>query len=293
MFRLNIFLKLWFLGKCLRMSLKNSLSMFVLTFKLKGGLNQITFLFQFCLVFWDSFLDFSVAWHSLFLSAVSYAIFALLNSVLLQDKLEMRLLVIDGNCLMIDGRWLDFVCIYRCALFGFIKGKYFPVFKLKKTSQKFVSMRFVSIVTDSPPSLNKLILIMFFLSLSTVEPLASCTMASPSSLYKPTLLEPKRGLILFRRYNPTSSHTSVLSKLPIVTSNNRFPSFFTQAPLSSNKYVVMHKMFSVSSCSSIDLQSVVPSKISYMQVDFTCCADHLCFRFTIYTGSSSFHWIIT
>ena len=52
--------------------------------------------------------------------------------------------------------------------------------------------------------------------------------------YKPTLLETKQGLILFRRYNPTSSHTSALSKLPIVTMNNGFPSFSTQAPLSSN-----------------------------------------------------------
>ena len=85
------------------MSLKNSLPMFVLTFKLKGGLNQITFLFRFRLVFWDVFSNFSVAWYPLFLSAVSYVILALLNSVSSQDKLEMRLLVIDGNCLMIDG----------------------------------------------------------------------------------------------------------------------------------------------------------------------------------------------
>ena len=63
------------------MSLKNSLPMFVLTFKLKGGLNQITFLsflFQFRLVFWDGFWNFSVVWYPLFLSAVSYVILALL-----------------------------------------------------------------------------------------------------------------------------------------------------------------------------------------------------------------------
>ena len=125
-----------------------------------------------------------------------------------------------------------FECIYRSILFGFLKGNYFPVFKLKETSKKFVSMRFESIAIDSPSSLNKLIL--SFLNLSTLGPLALCTMASPSSLYKPTLLEPKRGLILIRRHNPTSSHTSAPSKLPIVTSNNQFPSFFTQATLSSN-----------------------------------------------------------
>ena len=125
MFRLNIFLKLRFLGKCLRMSLKNSLPMFVLTFKLKGGLNKITFLFRFRLVFLDGFSNFSVAWYPLFLSAVSCVILALSNPVSSQDKLEMRLLVIDSNCLMIDGGWLDFECIYRGVLVGFLKGKYF------------------------------------------------------------------------------------------------------------------------------------------------------------------------
>ena len=171
------------------MSLNNYLPMFVLTFKLKGGLNQITFLFRFRLVFWDVFSNFSVAWHPLFLSAISYVILALLNSVSSQDKLEMRLLVIDGNSLMTDGGLVNFECIYRGALFGFLKGKYFPVFKLKETSKRSVSMRFVSIVIDSPSSMNKLI--MSFLNLSTLGPLALCTMASPSSLYRPTLFNPR------------------------------------------------------------------------------------------------------
>ena len=206
--------------------------MFFLTFKLKGGLNQITFLFRFCLAFWEVFPNFSAAWYPLFLSAVSYVILALLNPVSSQDKLEVHLLVIDGNSLMIDGGQLDFECIYRGALFGFLKGKYFPVFKLKEASKKSVSMRFVSIVIDSLSSLNKLI--MSFLNLSTLESLALCTMASLSSLYQPTLLDPKRNLILFRRCNPTSSHTSVPSKLPIATLSNGFQSFFTRAPLSSN-----------------------------------------------------------
>ena len=41
-------------------------------------------------------------------------------------------------------------------------------------------MRFVSIVIDSPSSLNKVI--MSILNLSTLGPLALCTMASPSWL---------------------------------------------------------------------------------------------------------------
>ena len=173
--------------------------MLALTFKLKGGLNQITFLFRFHLVFWNGFSNFSVAWYLPFLGAVWYVILALLNSFSSQNTLEMRLLVIDDNCLMINGGWLDFECTYRSLLFGFLKEKFFPVFKLKETTKKSVSMRFVSIVIDSPSSLNKLI--MSFLNLPTLEPLALRTMASPSSLYKPTLLEPKSSFIVFRRYN--------------------------------------------------------------------------------------------
>ena len=100
------------------------LAIFVLTFKLKGGLNHITFLFRFRFVFLDGFSNFSVVWYPLFLKAVSYVILALLNSVLSQGKFEMCLLVIDGNYLIIDGGWLDFECIYRSVLFGFLKGKF-------------------------------------------------------------------------------------------------------------------------------------------------------------------------
>ena len=122
--------------------------------------------------------------------------------------------------------------MHRVVLFDFLKGKYFPVFELKDTSKKSVSVRFVLIVIDSPSVLNKLI--MSFLNLSSFVPLALCTIATPSSLYNPTLLVTKRGLDLFRRYNPTSSHASALSKLPNVTLNNGFPSFLTKTPLSSN-----------------------------------------------------------
>ena len=162
------------------MSLKNSLPIFVLTFKLKGGLNQITFLFRFRLVFLDGFSNFSVAWYPLLLGAFSYVILALLNSVLSQYKHEMRLLVIDGSCLIIDGGWLDFESIYRGVLFSFLKGKYVPVFKLKETSEKSVSKSFVSIVVDIRSSLNNLI--MSFINLSTLEPFVLCTMAEPLSL---------------------------------------------------------------------------------------------------------------
>ena len=36
----------------------------------------------------------------------------------------MGLLVIDDNCLISDGGWLDVECMYRVVLFDFLKGKY-------------------------------------------------------------------------------------------------------------------------------------------------------------------------
>ena len=51
---------------------------------------------------------------------------------------------------MIVGGWLDFVLIYSGWFLGFLKGKKFPVAKLKVTSRKSVSKRLVSMVIDSP-----------------------------------------------------------------------------------------------------------------------------------------------
>ena len=36
----------------------------------------------------------------------------------------MRVLVIDGNFLIIDGKWLDFECMYRGMVFDFLTEKY-------------------------------------------------------------------------------------------------------------------------------------------------------------------------
>ena len=133
------------------MSLKNYLPVFILTLRLKCGLNQITLLFRFRLVFWDGISNLSVFWHPLFLSAVLYVILALLNSVLSQEMFEMCLLVIHGNSLITDDGWLDFlIYIYRGVSFGFSKGAYFSVCKLEETSKISVSMSFVPIMIDSP-----------------------------------------------------------------------------------------------------------------------------------------------
>ena len=105
----------------------------------------------------------------------------LVDLTLTQDKSEVHFRVIDGNWLTTDGEWLDFECVYSGVLFDFLKRKYFLVFKLKDTSKKFVSMRFISIAIDSPSSLNKLTL--SFLNLSNFRPLALWTMATTSVFY--------------------------------------------------------------------------------------------------------------
>ena len=71
-------------------------------------------------------------------------------------------------------------------MLAFRKGNYFFLVKLKVTSKKSVSIRFVSMVIESPSSLNNAII--SFLILSSFEPFALFIAASPSPLYKPTLL---------------------------------------------------------------------------------------------------------
>ena len=46
------------------------------------------------------------------------------------DMSDNHLLIMDGICLIIDGRWLHCLWIYCKLLFCFLYGLYFPVFKL-------------------------------------------------------------------------------------------------------------------------------------------------------------------
>ena len=62
--------------------------------------------------------------------------------------------------------------------------KYFSVMMFKITFKKFVSIRFVLMVTENPSSLNNAII--SFLILTSFEQFALFIAASPSSLYKPT-----------------------------------------------------------------------------------------------------------
>ena len=99
-------------------------------------------------------------------------------------------------------------------MLGFLKGKNFPVAKLKVTSKKFVSKRLVSMTIDSSSFSNKAMI--FFLILSSADPLLLLIAASPSYLYSPTFSLPIKLDNLSRRYKATSSQISAPPKLPIV-----------------------------------------------------------------------------
>ena len=71
-------------------------------------------------------------------------------------------------------------------MLAFPKGKYFLVSKLKVTRKKYVSIRLVSMVIESSSSLNNAIV--SFLIMSSFGPFALSIAASPSFLYKATLL---------------------------------------------------------------------------------------------------------
>ena len=188
---LNILLSLWCFGKCFLTSLINVLPMLVLTFWLKGGLNQIILRFLFRLLLASSFAYFIDVLNPLSFRAFSYSGFALLNSSSLQDKSDNRLFIIFGRSFIMVEGWFDFAWIYIGLLFGFLNGKYLPVSRLNVTSKKSVSTRLISIVMDRPSSLKREM--MFFLILSRTGPLVVLTAASPSSLYERKFSLPSKG----------------------------------------------------------------------------------------------------
>ena len=81
---------------------------------------------------------------------------------------------------MMVGGWLDLALMFRGSLFGLRYGKYFSVTRLKVTSGKSVSTRFVSMVIFNPSFLNKAMI--FFLVLSSTGALQLLIAARPSSL---------------------------------------------------------------------------------------------------------------
>ena len=81
---------------------------------------------------------------------------------------------------MMFGGWFDLALMYRGSLFGLQYRQFFSVTRLKLTSMKLVSTRFVSMVMFNSSFLNKVMIL--FLVLSSTGPLQLLTTTRPSSL---------------------------------------------------------------------------------------------------------------
>ena len=85
---------------------------------------------------------------------------------------------LDAIIMLTTGSLLYQTCGFYVSYI--LKGKNFPVTKLKVTSRKSVSKKLVSMVIDSPSFLNKAVI--FFLILSSTCPVLLLIAASPSYL---------------------------------------------------------------------------------------------------------------
>ena len=110
------------------------------------------------------------------------------------------------------------------------------MFRLNVTSRKLTILLFASMVMLRPHSLK--IHHSFFFRFS-VSLGVFVMMPRPSSLYSPRL-HLVSFLILWSRYNPTSSHTSAPSNEPIVTSNILSSVFFFQLIQLEHSGEVLH-----------------------------------------------------
>ena len=110
------------------------------------------------------FENFRLWLSPLFCSALSYSALAFSNSVSSHKINEIRSSIIEDNCLMILGGWLNSLWMYKGESLGFLYGQYLPEFRFNETSRKLTSWRFDSIVILNPWDLN--IWISLYLSLS-------------------------------------------------------------------------------------------------------------------------------
>ena len=79
------------------------------------------------------------------------------NFSLLQDKSEIFLLIILGNCLIVLSEWLEEKLMWSGVLLAVSKGKYFSLARLKITAKKSVSIEFISMAIESPSLHNAMI----------------------------------------------------------------------------------------------------------------------------------------
>ena len=123
MFRLNILCKSDVGGKCLSIRVRKVRPIFDRTFLLNGELYQIMFLRLFRWLFGlfaeasSSGLYFSFTFKLLHLRASLYNGTAASKERQSEDRVEMRLLMVLGSCLVMGGGWLDWLCMNRVSSF--------------------------------------------------------------------------------------------------------------------------------------------------------------------------------
>ena len=123
MFRLNILCKLDVGGKCLSIRVRKLRPIFDRTFLLNGGLYQIMFLRLFRWLF-GLFAEASSSGSYLSLALKLLRLRASYNGAAApkerrsEDRVEMRLLMVLGGCLVMEGGWLDWLCMNRGSSFG-------------------------------------------------------------------------------------------------------------------------------------------------------------------------------
>ena len=162
--------------------------------------------------------------YPLSLRAFSYGYLDELKTSSLEEFLDKRSLIIFGNWSIICGGWFEDLLTYNNKSFGFLYGLRVPLFKLNVVFKKSTILRLVYTSMAEPTSLN--VLIIFSRIRSICWPFTFRNMSGQSSPYKPK----SSLLISFAKEHkikiPTSSHTSALSKLLIVTSNQLSVCFF-------------------------------------------------------------------
>ena len=163
--------------------LRNFLTMFVFTFRLKGGLNQIIFRFllrfvPLLLVGWYV----SLWWYPLFCSAVWYGGAIVLNTPWLHEISESRLFMLMGMFLIMAGGWLDLVWTYCGMLLDFINGQKVVLARSRVILRKSNIFLLASMVILRWCSLN-ILHISFFIHSICCGVLLNA--ANPSSRYRP------------------------------------------------------------------------------------------------------------
>ena len=155
LFILKILLNFCDLWKCFLTSFRKTLSVFVLIFKLYGGFNQMAFLllFRFC-VFKSCFEFHTVikppVFQSWFVKRFSLVEFIFTAWQIWNMSAGHRWQLLGDKRLMV---WLR-IDVDRGDVQVPIRRKFVHLFRLNETSRKSVSVKFVSMVIESPSDLN-------------------------------------------------------------------------------------------------------------------------------------------